>query len=231
VSPATGDISARALGLRTRSGWVYRDVDLEVPGGSLAVVTGPARSGKSALLLTLAGRMRAGEGDLAVAGIDARRRPHSMRRLVGLGEFRGVNDLDDTLSVGDQVMAELALHGRRWRGARAAAVLEPLCPTIDHATTVRDLGATERLLLGAALGLIGGPPLLVIDEIDGDTTPEETGAVLDALRRLNEAGVTVVAGALDPGLAPAADVTLALTADGSPAGTATLEEVGLDALV
>ena len=45
------------------------------------------------------------------------------------------------------------------------------------------------------------------------------------------AGVTVVAGALDPGLAPAADVTLALTADGSPAGAATLEEVGLDALV
>ena len=231
MSPATGGISARALGLRTRSGWVYRDVDLEVPGGSLAVVTGPARSGKTALLLTLAGRMRAGEGDLSVAGFDARRRPDSVRRLVGLGEFLGVNDLDETLSVGDQVMAELALHGRHWRGARAAAVLEPLCPAIDHATTVRDLGATERLLLGAALGLIGGPPLLVIDEIDGDTTPEETGAVLDALRRLNEAGVTVVAGALDPGLASAADVTLALTADGSPAGTATLEEVGLDALV
>lgn len=231
MSPATGDITAHALGLRTRSGWVYRDVDLEVPGGSLVVVSGPARSGKTALLLTLAGRMRAGEGDLSVAGIDARRRPDSVRRSVGLGEFRGVNDLDETLSVGDQVMAELALHGRRWRGAHAAAVLEPLCPTIDRATTVSDLGAADRLLLGAALGFIGRPPLLVIDEIDEDTTPEETGAVLDALRRLTEAGVTVVAGSLDPGLALAADVTLALMADGSPAGTATIEEVSLDALV
>jgi ABC-type sugar transport system ATPase subunit len=154
-----------------------------------------------------------------------------VRRLVGLGEFRGVNDLDETLSVGDQVMAELALHGRRWRGARAAAVLEPLCPALDHATTVRDLGAADRLLLGAALGFIGAPPLLVIDEIDEDTTPEETGAVLDALRLLTAAGVTVVTGALDPCLAPIADVTLALTADGSPAGAATLEKVNLDALV
>ena len=46
--------AARGLGLRTSAGWVYRGIDLEVPAGSLAVVTGPARSGKTALLLTVA---------------------------------------------------------------------------------------------------------------------------------------------------------------------------------
>ena len=54
---------------------MYRGIDLDVPPGSLAVVTGPARSGKTALLLTLAAHMKAGEGDLSVAGLDARRRP------------------------------------------------------------------------------------------------------------------------------------------------------------
>jgi ABC-type multidrug transport system ATPase subunit len=231
LTSPTGGIAARALGLRTRSGWVYRDVDLDVPDGSLTVVTGPARSGKTALLLTLAGRMRAGEGDLTVAGIDARRRPDAVRRVAGLGEFRGVNDLDETLSVGDQIMAELALHGRHWRGEHADAVLRPLCPTLDTSTTVRDLSAVDRILLGAALGCIGSPPLLFIDELDEATTPKETGAVLDALRWLIGTGVTVVAGALDSGLSIAADVTLALTADASPAGALPLKEVTVDALV
>jgi len=217
VTPDSMAIKSRSLGLRTGAGWVYRGVDLDVPAGSLAVITGPARSGKTALLLTLAARMRAGEGDLVVAGIDARRRPGAVRRLTGLGEFRGVNGLDETLTVADQVMAELALHGRSWRHVRVDDVLEPLGLELEHHRVVRSLGAADRLLLGAALGLITQPPVLVLDELDEDTTPEETAAVLDALRALTATGVTVVAGTLDPGLAPAADVALALDADGSPA--------------
>jgi ABC-2 type transport system ATP-binding protein len=221
METATAAIAARGLGLRTSAGWVYRGIDLEVPPGSLALVTGPARSGKTALLLTLAARMKAGEGELLVAGLDARRHPARARRLAGLGEFRGVCELDETLTVADQVMMELALHGRRWRGARTDKVLEPLGLTLDHHATVRSLGAADRLLLGAALGYITRPQVLVLDELDEDTTPEETAAVLDALRALTAAGATVLAGTLDPGLAPAADVALALTAAG------TLAEVDL----
>jgi ABC-type multidrug transport system ATPase subunit len=217
MDATTAAIAARGLGLRTSAGWVYRGIDLEVPAGSLAVVTGPARSGKSALLLTVAARMKAGEGELCVAGLDARRHPGRARRLTGLGEFRGVNDLDETLTVADQVMMELALHGRHWRGAHVDEVLQPLGLSLDHGAPVRSLGAADRLLLGAALGCITRPPVLVLDELDEDTTPEETAAVLDALRALTAAGITVLAGTLDPGLAPAADVALALAADGTPA--------------
>jgi ABC-type ATPase involved in cell division len=164
--------------------------------------------------------MKAGDGDLSVAGLDARRHPARVRRLTGLGEFRGVNDLDDTLTVADQVMLELALHGRRWRGAQVDQVLEPLGLELDHHAVVRALSAADRLLLGAALGMITRPPVLVLDELDEDTTPEETAAVLDALRALTATGVTVLAGTLDPGLAPAADVALALSSEGAtaPAG-------------
>ena len=114
---------------------------------------------------------------------------------------------------------ELALHGRRWRGAHGRTrVLEPLgLRSSTHGATVRSLGAADRLLLGAALGYITRPPVLVLDELDEDTTPEETAAVLNALRALTATGVTVLAGTLDPGLAPAADVALALAADGTPA--------------
>jgi ABC-2 type transport system ATP-binding protein len=216
VDQMTGSITARGLGLRTRAGWVYRDVDWDVQGGSLAVVTGPAGSGKTALLLTLAARMQAGQGTLTVAGLDAGRRAGAVRRQVGLGEFRGVNDLDETLSVRDQVMAELALHGGHWRGTRLERVLEPLGLQLDPRRKVRDLSAPDRLLLGAALGAISRPPVLIVDELDEDTTPDQSAIVLDALRRLTSGGTTVVAGALDPALAGAADVSLALDEDGTP---------------
>ena len=216
MSAATAVITARHLSLSTRAGWVYRDIDLDVPAGSLAVINGPARSGKTALLLTLAGRMAPGSGALTVAGADARRHPSAVRRRAGLGEFRGVNDLDETLGVADQVLAELALHGRHWRGAHVAPLLERLGLDVDPHATVRSLTAADRLLLGAALGLIGDPPLLVLDELDESTTPAETEAVLTALRRLTAAGTTVVAGTLDPCLAAAADVSLALGAGDTP---------------
>jgi ABC-type ATPase involved in cell division len=104
-------------------------------------------------------------------------------------------------------------------------VLEPLGLSLDHTAAVRSLGAADRLLLGAALGCITQPPVLVLDELDEDTTPEETAAVLTALRALTAAGVTVLAGTLDPGLAPAADVALALAADGTPTSADTLSPV------
>ncbi len=228
MNDTTGSIMARGLGLRTRTGWVYRDVDWDVPAGSMAIVTGPAGCGKTALLLTLAARMQAGQGTLAVAGLDAGRHAGAVRRLVGLGEFHGVNDLDETLSVSDQIMAELALHGKHWRGARHATVLEPLGLDLDPHGKVRDLSASDRLLLGASLGAISGPPVLIVDELDQGTTPGETALVLAAFGRLAAGGTTLVAGALDPALAAAADVSLALDADGCPVAR---EEVHVHALV
>ena len=38
---ANAGIAARGLGLLTTSGWVYREVDLDVPRGALALVTMP----------------------------------------------------------------------------------------------------------------------------------------------------------------------------------------------
>jgi len=61
-------VLARGLGVVERGGPVFRGVDADVPAGGLLVVRGPARSGRTSLLLTLAGRMAFTEGDLVVDG-------------------------------------------------------------------------------------------------------------------------------------------------------------------
>jgi ABC-type multidrug transport system ATPase subunit len=192
-----GSIVARGLGLLTPGGWVYREIDFDVPQGALALVTGPAGCGKTALLLTVAGRMRA-------------------RRLVGLGETAGVNDLDPTLTVADQVKAELALHGRRRRRSDVVAALEPVGLALDARVKVDDLHAADRLLLGVALAAIGEPPFLVVDNVHEDLTPAEHVLALARLRELTTSGTTIVAGCLDPALATLADVVLCLGLDGRP---------------
>jgi ABC-2 type transport system ATP-binding protein len=203
-------IAAHELGLKAPRGWVYRDVDLSAKAGSLVLVQGCEGSGKTMLLLTLASRARYTEGSLLVGGVDAARRRHATRALVGLGEFPTVNDLDATLTVHQQVMAELALHGLPWRRADVRHVLSPLGHDIDPDLKVGDLSSPDRLLLGTALALVGEPPVIALDRADRDLAPDERHYVIERLRKLTDAGVCVIAGAVDPSLGCAADVTLAL---------------------
>ena len=67
-SPPTPALTATGLGLMGGADWIFRDVDLTVAPGALAAVVGPAGSGRSSLLLTLAGRMRSTAGTLSVLG-------------------------------------------------------------------------------------------------------------------------------------------------------------------
>ncbi|MGO8685241.1 MAG: ATP-binding cassette domain-containing protein [Thermoleophilia bacterium] len=237
-------IAAQGLGLRTSLGWVYRAVDLSVGHGQLALISGPAGSGKTALLLSLAARLRPTNGSLRIGGIDGRRKTAAVRRLVGLALFRGVNDLDDTLTVADQLRVELLLHRLPAHKDAQQAVLTDLELDLDPNAVVRTMGAANRLLLGVALAHIGAPPLIVVDDFDEDLTPTERIQVWRDLRRLAGAGTAIIAGCLDPSLDHLADVALALNHDGSalptdgsplpPSGSLsseTIEEANAHALV
>jgi RND superfamily putative drug exporter len=131
---------------------VLRDVSVRVPAGGVLVVDGPHRSGRTALLLTLAGRTHADSGTLKVAGLLAPDRAAAIRGRVAvvaaarshdpLGDLREalrsrasivvVDDLD-TVTDPDRrraVRAELdAAHERALAGGRpltlVASCLEP----------------------------------------------------------------------------------------------------------
>ena len=102
-------ISARGLGLKTYAGYAYREVDVDVHKGELVAVRGRNGSGKTALLLTLAGRMKQTEGTLNVGEFELPRQRSKAERHVGLGLFSGLNDLqgqlDGGICVGSRVRA------------------------------------------------------------------------------------------------------------------------------
>ena len=79
--------------MKTYAGYAYREVDVDVHKGELVAVRGRNGSGKTALLLTLAGRMKQTEGTLNVGEFELPRQRSKAERHVGLGLFSGLNDL------------------------------------------------------------------------------------------------------------------------------------------
>jgi ABC-2 type transport system ATP-binding protein len=187
-------IEATGLGLRTRRGWVYRDVDLSLPAGSLAAVAGPAGSGRTMFLLTLAGRARPSTGVLRVGGAANRA---GIRAMVLVARATGAVELDPDLTVGDS-RREAALLSR---DADLGWAEELVGLQLDGTTLVGDLAPDEAALFAVALAASARPPALVLDDVDAHATPEQQRRVWAALAGVAEAGITVVASTIDAGLA------------------------------
>lgn len=183
-------IEATGLGLRTREGWVFRDVDLTVPAGEVAAVAGKPGSGRTMLLLTLAGRARPTTGELRVGA--ALKRP-AIRGQVAVARATGAVELDDDLTVGDH-RRETGLLNRAADVAWAEALVEL---AVDSATPVGDLAADDRALLAVALAAAGRPAALVVDDVDLRATHAQQQRIWAALGAVAETGITVVASTID----------------------------------
>jgi ABC-2 type transport system ATP-binding protein len=177
-------VSARGLGLRTRRGWVFRGVDLDVHPGELIALTGPSGSGRTSLLLALAGRFVTNQGTL------------SRRGPAALAYVPNVAEPEPGLSVAEHVEERLLLVGRaRWRRAfrrqLAAAALDDYPG--EPAELVRTLDTYHRHVLGIALARIENPRLVVVDDADANLSAVERADLWARLRTLAESGVAVVA--------------------------------------
>ncbi|TDD77829.1 ATP-binding cassette domain-containing protein [Actinomadura darangshiensis] len=187
------------LGVRGARGWVFRDVGLDVPAGALVAVSGIAGTGRTALLLTLAGRMKATEGTVAVGGFTGLR---ALQRVAALGIVPGVTEPDPALTVREHVTEALALHegvlGRfRGREARRREALERAGLDVDPRTPAEELAPDEAQLLGAALALVGDPGLLLLDDVDEGLPADRQRALWRRLADIAATGVTVIAACHD----------------------------------
>jgi ABC-2 type transport system ATP-binding protein len=190
---------AAGLGARTRRGWVFRDVDLAVAPGDFVTIAGAPGSGRTSLLLALAGYFKTTDG--------------TVRRTTraALGYVPGVNEPEPGLTVAEHVEERLVLLGRapwslRKRRRMALDVLagEPLAPQ----TLGRDLDLLGRHRLCLILARIGDPGIVLADDIDSGLSDGERQAVRAALAGLTEAGTAVVVTARTPSPISATTYTL-----------------------
>jgi ABC-type multidrug transport system ATPase subunit len=210
METTTPTLQARDLALRTRRGPVYGPIDLTVDAGTFVVLSGAAGSGKTALLLTLAGRMRPTAGSLRVDGVDAIRHPAAARSRSALALFPGLNDLPGALRVKDAIASEAQLC--RISGAASRVVAGTLPDSLADAaeTPVDDLNALQRSVLAVTLALLASPAVLVVDDIGDGLTGAEQRAFCLELRDAADRGITVVGGCVDPVNVTGADLIVSL---------------------
>ncbi|MEV6581082.1 ATP-binding cassette domain-containing protein [Streptomyces sp. NPDC051582] len=213
-SPHGAAVKAEDFGLKGPRGWVFRGVRLDAEPGSLVAVEGPSGSGRTCLLLALTGRMKATEGHAEVAGHRLPRHMAAVRRIAALGPVTGVNELDQSLTVAEQ-LREGALLQRRYEGpvrallrprgerrvaaqaridaALAAAGLDLASLPKGPRTSVRDLERLEAVRLSVAIALLGAPRLLALDDLDLKLSDAERAEAWALLRSIAAAGTTVLA--------------------------------------
>ena len=171
---------AEGLGVRTRRGWVFRDVDLAVGEGAFVTLDGAAGSGRTSLLLALAGHFKTTEGTVRRSATGA------------LGYVAGVHEPEPGLSVVEHVEERLVLLGhaswsprKRRRQALERLGDVPLRPQ----TLGRDLDPLGRHLLCLALAKVNEPGIVFADDVDGGLSEVEQRALVEALK---ETGAAVV---------------------------------------
>ncbi len=213
-SPHGAAVKAEDFGLKGPRGWAFRGVGIDAEPGSLIAVEGPSGSGRTCLLLALTGRMKPTEGHAEVGRHRLPKRMAAVRRIAALGPVCGVNELDQALTVAEQ-LREGALLQRRYeapvrallrpRGERRASSKARIDAALDAAgldlatlpkgprTSVRDLERLESVRLSVAIALLGSPRLLALDDLDMKLSDVERAEAWALLRSVAAAGTTVLA--------------------------------------
>ncbi|MFD2249615.1 ABC transporter ATP-binding protein [Pseudochelatococcus lubricantis] len=191
-----------------------KGVSLDVRAGEAVGLVGPSGSGKSSLLMTLAGLERADSGRVIIDGHDITDLDED-----SLARFRGRHigivfqsfHLVPTMTALENVALPLELADTPQALPRARKALERvgLGARLGHYPAQLSGGEQQRVAIARAV--VGRPPLIVADEPTGNLDEATGAAIVDllfALRR--DEGATLVLVTHDPELAARCDRTVRL---------------------
>ncbi|WP_166210632.1 ATP-binding cassette domain-containing protein [Cognatiluteimonas telluris] len=169
---------------------VLSDISLRFLAGDYVALVGPNGAGKSTLLRCCAGILQGATGSIRIAGHGVGHDPVAARRHLGLAV--DPNQLPGLLT-GREVLS-LWAHGRGL-GDIPGSTLQLaeswlLAPMLDRRVDQYSLGTRQKL--GILVGLMGEPPLLLLDEPLNGLDPRSALALKVELQRRAEQGACVV---------------------------------------
>ncbi len=193
IDRPTGRAAIAVTGLRKSYGdhLVLDGIDLEVAEGTIFSLLGPNGAGKTTMVQILSTLIRPDAGRIRVAGHDLARDPDAVRAAIGVtGQFSAV----DNLLTGEEnllLMADLH-HLDRAEGRRRAADLLARFDLADAAgRTAATYSGGMRRRLDIAMGLVGDPRVIFLDEPSTGLDPRSRRTMWQIIRDLAADGVTI----------------------------------------
>lgn len=164
----------------------------DVPPGIVFGFLGPNGAGKTTVIRVLLGILEPTEGGAEVFGLDPRRHGSTVRARAGaLLEHNGVYE---RLSA----VQNLEFYARAWhmnagdRNARIRDLLSQFGLWERRDEPVGDWSRGMKQKLAIARAVLHRPPLVFLDEPTAGLDPVASGILKDKIRRVRDAGATVV---------------------------------------
>jgi branched-chain amino acid transport system ATP-binding protein len=170
---------------------ILRDVSLAIRAGETIGLMGRNGMGKTTLIRTLIGLVRARRGQVLLDGGDVSRVPTfaiAQRGIAYVPEGRGIFA---NLSVAENLaIAERAGAGRRWTSERVLELFPSLARRLDNRGD--QLSGGEQQMLAISRALLTNPRLLILDEATEGLAPLLRDEIWKTIRLIRETGMATL---------------------------------------
>jgi ABC-2 type transport system ATP-binding protein len=189
AGPTASALDVRVRGLVKRYGEAYavRDVSLDIQAGEIFALLGPNGAGKTTTIEILEGYRQRDGGEVSVLGHDPAGADRAWRSRLGIVLQSSTENAELTIEETIRHFARYYPHPRDPDEVIAAVGLEE-----KRASRSRTLSGGQRRRLDVALGIIGNPRLLFLDEPTTGFDPQARHSFWDLIDRLRDGGTTIL---------------------------------------
>jgi branched-chain amino acid transport system ATP-binding protein len=172
---------------------IVKGVSFSVEKGEAVCILGPNGAGKSTMIKAIAGLVPCFGGTVRLGDTDVTGLPSHLLVRSGMGFVPQTENIFTRLSIVENLQIAAQLLPKPERAGRIEAMLD-MFP--DLAARPRELAGAlsggQRQMLAAARALLTEPQVLMLDEPSAGLSPKLVGQVFETLRRISDAGVTLV---------------------------------------
>lgn len=163
------------------------ELSFEVQKGETFALLGPNGAGKTTTIEILEGYRKPDSGSISVLGLNPQTEGAELKRRTGL--VLQTTALEPELTIKETITA----FARLYRNPReVGSVLEDVNLAHLQTNRVGNLSGGQKRRLEIALGIVGDPELVFLDEPTTGLDPEARRKIWTLIQRLNDDGCTIV---------------------------------------
>jgi len=174
---------------------VLHDVDFDVYRGEVLGILGPNGAGKTTLFNMISGDLKPSGGEIRLGEVLLKGEPPHRRCQMGIGRTYQIPQPYSGMTTFENLLVASAFGGGRSEAESyefCAQVLRD-CELLNKANVLAgSLPLLDRKRLELARALASGPKLLLLDEIAGGLTDEESKELVALIAQIRDRGVTII---------------------------------------